>query len=166
VTVTPTTTSTTSSTASASGPPAMPTGVTVTSHRTSMDVSYAQNPASDHITQYNLYRDGSPPPWAEIGQPWTCFEVAAAAPGCGSPSQTPDFANHVDVLTGESYCYRISAVNAYGEGPKTGPFCGIADHRHHGRPSVSRGLGMRSPPVRRDADRRAKRPTSGTTPTS
>jgi hypothetical protein len=99
-----------------SGKPAAPTGVTATSTSTSTSPGIAIKwVAVSGATSYKLYRAGNENiEGRKPGQQW------------GPATMGTQLPNHLLVTIGGWYCYRVSAINANGQGPFGEPACATA----------------------------------------
>ncbi len=70
-----------------------------------MTLSWAANPAGDHVLHYNVYRTDQ-----TFSGPWA------------SPTSTT-FTNASNVVNGTVYCYRVSATNSAGTSAETAAVC-------------------------------------------
>lgn len=95
--------------------PHAPGGCTLTDHREGttswVGVACSPNASADAVTSYRLYRTGGWPTRVTASTPWW------------ATGTSPSFANHELVRQGLEYCYRVSAVNAKGEGPRSDRVC-------------------------------------------
>ena len=70
------------------------------------------DPVEDQVTEYRLYRTGRNHPG-----------LAPNAPFATNTASTLKFSDSFELEPAEWVCYRLTAVNAKGESPKTGPEC-------------------------------------------
>jgi Polysaccharide lyase len=85
--------------------PAMPTAVVATPGNGQVTVNWAANPASNQVTNYNVYRTGQ-----TFTGPWA------------TPTATT-FTNGSSVVNGTQYCYQVSATNATGASAESAAVC-------------------------------------------
>jgi hypothetical protein len=94
--------------------PHTPAGCSAVSHREGegayITLSCSPNAPEDHVSKYVLYRAGEQREGVPAGGAW------AEEPG-------PAFSNRLLVKQRNEYCYRVTAVNANGVSPRTGPVC-------------------------------------------
>lgn len=94
--------------------PSVPAGVTAAAKGTSIVVSWSANAAAQKVTAYSLFRAGKNRAGFAVGAPWTTTTLTTLT-------------NALEVTKGEWLCFRVSATNAQGEGPKSGPACATAE---------------------------------------